>query len=79
MLCFKLLTEFQLKTNTEFSLQINWEEITQIPIGVGLGNYLGDNSFYACPTSKACPSTCPQNNCWNNKHCQIFDKGMSGE
>lgn len=57
--------------------QINWEAITQVNIGSGLGNYLDYDSFDACPTSKACPESCPFKNCWNNNHCQLFDTGKS--
>lgn len=58
--------------------QINWEAITQVPIGGGLGNYLDYyDSSSACPTKKSCPDTCYQNNCWNNQKCQLFDTNKS--
>lgn len=38
-----------------------------------MGNYLGLDSKGACPTSKSCPSHCPNGYCWNNQNCQLFD------
>ncbi|XP_031617136.1 insulin-like receptor [Contarinia nasturtii] len=54
---------------------INWEAITQVRVGSGLGNYLDYDSFSACPSK--CPEICATNNCWNNKNCQIFETDKS--